>query len=98
MWKDHANKYPLFGTKTGWHCCSKSMRESDLRQLGVGITVYFKLLKFLMLLFLWFSFLSIPSYFFYYTSNPRNDEALGNFQMALTVFSLGNLGQCKLRC
>jgi len=68
------------------------MRKSDLRELGVGITVYFKLLKFLMVLFLWFSFLSIPSYFFYYTANQRNDEALGNFQIALTIFSLGNLG------
>ena len=96
MWKDETHKYPLFGTSTGWHCCSKSTRKSDLRQLGVGITVYFKLLKFLMLLFLWFSFLSIPSYFFYYTANPTTDQALGNFQVALTVFSLGNLGQCKL--
>lgn len=55
--------------RTGWHCICKSMRTSDIRDLGVGISVYFKFLKFMMLLFLWFTFLSLPAYFFYYTGN-----------------------------
>jgi hypothetical protein len=47
----------------------KSMRDSDIRHLGVGISVYFKFLKFMMILFLWFTFLSLPAYFLYYTGN-----------------------------
>ena len=55
------------GTKTGWHCLCKSLRHSDLKELGVGVVVYFKMLKFLMCLFAWFIILSIPAYFFYYS-------------------------------
>jgi hypothetical protein len=57
------------GSKTGWHCGCKSARKSDIRDMGVGISVYFKMLKFLMILFLWFTFLSIPAYIFYSTGN-----------------------------
>lgn len=55
--------------RTGWHCSCKTWRDSDIRDLGVGISVYFKFLKYMMLLFLWFGFLSIPAYFLYYTGN-----------------------------
>ena len=63
--------YPLWGTKTGFHMPFESWRESDIRHLGVGISVYFKLLKFLIVLFLWFSFLSIPAYVFYYSGSEQ---------------------------
>jgi hypothetical protein len=41
-------KYPIFGTRTGWHLPSKEWRHSDLKELGVGISLYFKFLKYLM--------------------------------------------------
>jgi len=59
--------YPLWSTKTGWHMPFETWRESDIRHLGVGISVYFKLLKFLTIMFLWFTVLSIPAYVFYYS-------------------------------
>jgi hypothetical protein len=34
--------------------------------MGVGVSVYFKFLKFMMALFLWFTLLSLPAYFLYY--------------------------------
>jgi len=42
------------------------MRKSDIRGMGVGVSVYFKFLKFMMALFLWFTLLSLPAYFLYF--------------------------------
>lgn len=53
----------------GWHCMCRSWRKSDIQDLGVGISAYFKILKFMTVLFLWFSFLSIPAFLFYTTGN-----------------------------
>ncbi len=63
------SSYPLFSTNTGWHCRGKKWRKSDIRELGVGISIYFKFLKFMMCLFLWFTFLSLPAYFFYFNGS-----------------------------
>jgi len=79
------------GAKTGWHCACKRMRESDFREMGVGISVYFKFLKFMMLLFLWFTVLSIPAYFFYYTGNQTPVQKK-DLNYALSALTLGNIG------
>lgn len=89
--------YPLWTTKTGWHMPSMAWRESDIRHLGVGISVYFKLLKFLTILFLWFTFLSIPSYVFYYSGSEQGSSHSG-FEFALSALSLGNLGHSQAAC
>ncbi len=65
--------------------------------MGVGVTVYFKMLKFLIILFLWFCFLSIPSYLFYYYGSDHADKNL-SIKYAFSSFSLGNLGQAKNAC
>jgi hypothetical protein len=83
--------YPLWSTKIGWHLPFETWRESDIRHLGVGISVYFKLLKFLIVLFLWFIFLSIPSYIFYASGSEKGPTQNG-FEFALSALSLGNLG------
>jgi hypothetical protein len=83
-------------TSTGsYRCCCKGNTKSDLSDLGVGIVVYFKMLKFLTWLFMWFAFINIPTYFFYYKGNEtdiNNDASLKYF---MSVFTLGNIGQCK---
>mmetsp|Transcript_7230 Transcript_7230/g.6341 ORF Transcript_7230/g.6341 Transcript_7230/m.6341 type:complete len:127 (+) Transcript_7230:733-1113(+) len=58
--------YPIWGTRTGFHCCGKQRRQSDLQSLGVGIALYYKLVKYLTVLFGLCTVLSIPacSYFF----------------------------------
>lgn len=56
-------------TKFGWHCACRSWRKSDIEYMGVGITAYFKLLKFMTILFLWFSILSVPAFMFYISGN-----------------------------
>ena len=87
-------KFSWCGTSTGWYCCCRCGRNSDLRELGAGITVYFKMLKYLMCLFLWFSFLSVPAYFFYYTGNESGvqDKSIKYY---LSALSLGNIGSCN---
>lgn len=72
---DNKTTYPLWATRTGWHIVSEKWRESDIRHLGVGISVYFKLLKFLSLLFAWFTLLSIPAYVFYSSGNGEIYES-----------------------
>jgi hypothetical protein len=62
----HRRPFSCCFTSFGWHCCCKSMRKSDIRGMGVGVSVYFKFLKFMMALFLWFTILSIPAYYLYY--------------------------------
>eukprot|EP00347_Sterkiella_histriomuscorum_P007541 403348527 len=89
--------YRLFCTRTGWHCPSKSCRKSDIQELGVGLSVYFKMLKFFMLVFPWFAFLSIPAYFLYYTGNKTEEQKV-YVKYVLSVFSLGNIGQSQSTC
>ncbi|CDW73927.1 UNKNOWN [Stylonychia lemnae] len=89
--------YSWCGSNTGWHCVCKSCKHSDLREMGVGVTVYFKMLKFLMILFLWFSFLSLPAYLFYYNGNEVSYDKL-TLKYFLSAFSLGNIGQASNTC
>ena len=58
-------QYPLGKSGTGWHSTDKRWRRSDLEQLGIGVNLYFKMLKYFSLLFLLFFILSIPSMVIY---------------------------------
>jgi hypothetical protein len=79
------------GSSTGWHCCCKRMRNSDIRDLGVGISVYFKFLKFIICLYLWFAILSLPAYLLYYSGNETGTQ-YKSIKYVLSAFSLGNIG------
>lgn len=57
---------PVCSSRTGWHFWRNYHRTSDLADLGIGVTNYFKMLKYLIVMFLFFTLLSIPSYIFYY--------------------------------
>ena len=83
-------------TRTGWHSSSKSWRHSDIRDMGVGISVYFKFLKFMMVLSIWFTLLSIPAYVLYVNGNQSGVVQL-NLKWALSAPTLGNIGQCKFQ-
>ena len=88
---------PICKSRTGWHCCCRGCRKSDLSDLGVGVTVYFKMLKYLMLLFLWFTILSIPAMIFYESGDQVKTEKL-SLKNILSSFSLGNIGQASSSC
>jgi hypothetical protein len=55
--------------RTGWFCSCPNAGKSDIADLGPGVSSYFKMLKFFIFLYFWFSFLSIPAYYFYATGN-----------------------------
>lgn len=64
--------------------------------MGVGISVYFKFLKFMMVLSIWFTLLSIPAYVLYVNGNQSGVVQL-NLKWALSAPTLGNIGQCKFQ-
>lgn len=49
---------------TGYHFCCMTSYKTDLERMGVGISLYFRFLKYLAGFFLLFMILSIPSIFF----------------------------------
>ena len=50
--------------ETGYHCCCGTSKNTEFEKFGVGINLYFKFLKYLMVFFLLFALLSVPSFYF----------------------------------
>lgn len=67
-------KYSLCGSSTGWHSTSKSWRGTDMENLGVGVILYFKMLKYFSLCFLLFSILSVPSMMIYMSGHEYSSH------------------------
>lgn len=55
--------------KTGWNFCGMTSKTSVMDELGLGVTLYFKFIKYLIWMFVLFSILSIPSFIFSTTCN-----------------------------
>jgi hypothetical protein len=89
--------YPLFSTHTGWHMFCKRCRKTDLAEIGTGVSLYFKMLKYLIILFLLFSIISIPSFIFYASGTriDHREEGTSATNYILSVLSIGNLGESK---
>lgn len=51
---------------TGYHFCCFTSKSTDIEKMGVGISLYFKFIKYLMGYFFLFIILSIPSIFLSY--------------------------------
>ena len=56
------------------------------------MVLYFMFLKYMLLLFLFLSILSIPSLLFYWKGNAADVSDYSNVKFALAAFSLGNIG------
>jgi hypothetical protein len=52
------------GVDTGYHFCCNTSEKTDLERMGVGISLYFRFLKYLGGFFFLFIIFSIPSIFF----------------------------------
>lgn len=67
------------------------------KELGIGITVYFKMLRFLGLMFTLFTALSIPTFIICGIHGKSNSSAkkvgVGNI---ISSFSIGNVGESSL--
>jgi hypothetical protein len=85
-------KYPVCKTKTGWSCCCRKSRKSEFSPYGVGMVLYFQLLKHLTLVFSIMSVLSIPAYIFFFSGNQIAAKDYTSPKYLLAAFSLGNIG------
>jgi hypothetical protein len=83
--------FPIFGTDTGWHSTDKRKRHSDIEILGEGTNLYFKFLKYFMVLFFFCLIFALPLLGLFLSGGKFNgvDNIL---QQYLGMYSLGNLG------
>jgi hypothetical protein len=58
--KGHNVLYQVCGSKVGRHSSSRKNRVSELEDLGPGIVLYFKMLKYFQCCFFMFTLISIP--------------------------------------
>jgi hypothetical protein len=66
-------------------------------QLGVGVSLYFKLLKAILLLIGICTVMSMPLYYFY-SCGKLYEQASSLAERTVTYFSLGNIGESSVRC
>lgn len=93
-----SHPYPIVSTSTGWHSTNKDFRKSDIEDLGEGTCLYFKFLKYFMVLLLTWILISIPATIIYssgteysYATDNRS-EILKSLLMYMATPTLGNLG------
>ena len=64
--KDKKNEpFPVCKTNSGWHCCVKRWRKTDMAELGIGLSLYFKMIKFFITLFGILTVISIPLFVYF---------------------------------
>jgi hypothetical protein len=82
-------KRPICSTRTGCFSCRGKDRESDLKEYGTGVVMYFQFLKYLIVVYLLMTLLSLPSIYWFFAANPLTPADLKEF---LSLISLGNVG------
>ncbi|TNV86581.1 hypothetical protein FGO68_gene17344 [Halteria grandinella] len=91
-------KHPICRTSTGWPCCTRKSRESDLSQYGAGLVLYFQFIKFLILVYAGLFILSLPCFVLYFSGNAFSNTAESEFKNFLAQFTIGNIGQASSAC
>jgi hypothetical protein len=84
-------EYSLIGADTGVHSTDRRARKSDIEELGEGTNLYFKFLKYWMLLFFIATCLSGPA-LAVFAYGMEYDQVAEPFVKWLSVASLGNMG------
>ncbi len=86
--------YPCCSTSTGWLTCKKHKKgepkKEENAKFGLGMAIYFKQLKALIILFIVLSILSIPCFITYYYGTPS--LAVNDSKTFFSMLTLGNLG------
>ena len=91
--------FPLCGTPTGRLTNTSDKDDDELyfeEVMGVGMVVYFRLLKYLVCMFFVFTLLSIPSLIMYQAGNQQAEG--GDMKAVFSRYSLGNLGGSVKAC
>jgi len=88
-------KHSLLFTDTGAHSCYKP-KESELSMYGVGISLYFKFVKFMVVVYLVLSLLALPSLIIYSLGGKLEDvESTVAWLPYVTSRHLSVLCRCK---
>ena len=82
---------------TGRLLASSKNKVYGLDELGIAISIYFKLLKSFILFFVVCSVIASPLYFLY-SSGDVSKQATGSTQAALSEWTLGNIGETSYQC
>ena len=90
--KNNNEPFSVCGTKTGWHCCWKKYRKTDVAEMGIGMSLYFKMIKFFIFLFALFTIISIPSYIFFTDGDGLCSISQSTPGIILSSITVGNLG------
>lgn len=91
-------EFQVCGSRIGWFCCCEGSGESLLRnEVGLGIDLYFKTMKQLVIFFVLCTLLSIPSFIFF-ASGADTPSAWQDSKSFFSSFTLGNLGQSSMTC
>lgn len=95
-------KFPICKTNTGWFHCSTDYTHSDIaEELGLGINIYFKQLKALIIMLSVCCVLSIPSFvlFWHGSYNNVSEGAIRDTKSIMAAMTLGNVGyRSELAC
>ena len=84
--------YNVCKTNSGWHCCCKKYRKTDMAELGIGLSLYFKMIKYFITLFGIFTLISIPLYVYFTDGDGLCSVTSSTSGVILSSITLGNLG------
>jgi hypothetical protein len=69
-----------------------------VEELGLGMSIYFKQLKFMSILFFLFSLFSIPAFWLFYSGHEATIQNIYDTKGIFSTFTLGNLGSSGQLC
>jgi hypothetical protein len=85
--------YQVCNTHTGNMGCSEAQSKSDLEPLGLGMVIYFKILKAFTVVFFCIILLNIPLYYIYSINHPEYEGS--SYKDMLFKTTIGNIGSSK---
>jgi hypothetical protein len=78
--------------RTGCHCSKRKYRTSDLDELGPGVNLYFKMLKYFSCCFFLFCIISVPSILMFINGGAYENEDMKTAGLIMRT-SLGNMDE-----
>lgn len=90
--------YPVCKTKTGYNCRNKKKRLTDLKDLGPGVTIYFKFVKYLVVTFFTLSLITLPAIILHVSGGTEEYSKSKNINSFFGMTTLGNLGSSYRMC
>jgi hypothetical protein len=82
----------ICGSSTGCHCSKRKYRLSDFGELGPGVNLYFKMLKYLSCCFFLFCILTIPTILIFMGGDGYINEEMKAGGLIMRT-SLGNMDE-----